>query len=266
MQNYSTVLDQNTWGAHLNLEGHFASPPSQPTWLTQLQQQDWQQRGIVVWDAGHQIVAHLYAGYALKLLERLQGDDAWKTEGCVIGSPAFQLSINSVSTPSTLPGGEWVLKNQIRLGADQTQALVEFLTAWENLLKRISMHDKEDAEEAIKKVYQLIAAYGRKVRERKGDSELIENRELKVIPTSIPRGNYFTVYQAAQVCHATSKQIRAWIRKGKLKALNLPGLGIIIEAGKLNEFLCQIRSIQDSPIPEDHMSPKDPVAFVQICN
>jgi len=73
-----------------------------------------------------------------------------------------------------------VLKNQIGLGLDQTQALVEFLTAWKNLLKRISMYDKEDAEEAIKKVYWLIAAYGRKVRERKGDSELTKNREPMV--------------------------------------------------------------------------------------
>ena len=237
MQNHSTILDQTTWGIHLNSERHFASPPNHPFWLTQLQQHDWQQQGIVVWAAGPHIVAHLYAGYALKLLERLQGDDTWKTEGCVIGSPAFQLSTNSVSIPSTLLGGEWVLKNQIRLGADQTQALVEFLTAWESLLKRISMYDKEDAKQALNKVFRLIAAYGRKVRERIGDSELIENREPKVIPISISRSSYFTVYQAAQVCSATSKQIRAWIRKGNLEALNLPGLGIIIDDWKTTRFL-----------------------------
>jgi hypothetical protein len=104
-------------------------------------------------------------------------------------------------------------------------------------LKRISVYDKEDAKQALNKVFRLIAAYGRKVRERKGDRKLIENRESKVMPTSIPRGNYFTVYQIAQVCQVTSKQIRAWIRKGKLEALDLPGLGIIIEAGKLNVFL-----------------------------
>jgi hypothetical protein len=54
----------------------------------------------------------------------------------------------------------------------------------------------------------------------------------------------------AQVCHAASKQIRVWIRKGRLEALNLPGLGIIIEAGKLNNFLDQLRLIQDAPLPE----------------
>jgi hypothetical protein len=237
MQNHSTVLDQTTWGIHLNSEGHFTSPPNPPSWLTQLQQQDWQRRGVVLWDADHRIVAHLNAGYALEILEQLQDNSAWKTKGLVVGSPAFQLSSNSANTPSTKVGGELVLKNQIELTPDQAQTLFEFLSAQEGSLKRISVYDKEDAKQALNKVFRLIAAYGRKVRERKGDRKLIENRESKVMPTSIPRGNYFTVYQIAQVCQVTSKQIRAWIRKGKLEALDLPGLGIIIEAGKLNVFL-----------------------------
>ena len=237
MQNYSTILDQTTWGIYLNSEGHFASPPNPPSWLTQLQQQDWQQRGVVLWDADLRIVTHLYAGYAIELLKHLQDNSAWKTKGLVVGSPAFQLSSNSANTPSAKVGGDLVLKNQIGLGPDQAKTLVEFLSAQESLLKRISVYNKEDAKQALNKVYRLIADYGRKVRERKGDRELIETREPKVIPTSILRGRYFTVYQAAQVCHATSKQIRAWIRIGKLEAFDLPGLGIIIEAGTLNEFL-----------------------------
>ncbi len=237
MQNNSTILDQTTWGIHLNFEGHFAPPPNPPSWLTQLQQQDWQRRGVVLWDADLRIVAHLYAGYALELLEHLQDNSVWKTKGLVVGSPAFQLSSNSENIPSTKVDGELVLKNQIELVPDQTQTIFEFLSAQEGLLKHISSYDKEDAKQALNKIYRLIADYGRKVRKRKGDRELIENREPKVIPTSIPRGNYFTVYQAAQVCQVTSKQIRAWIRKGKLEAFDLPGLGIIIEVGKLNEFL-----------------------------
>jgi hypothetical protein len=125
MMNCSTVLVQNTWGMHLNFEGNFRSPPSCPSWLTQLQQQDWQQRGIVVWDADLRIVAHLYAGYALELLEHLQNNDARKTNGLVIGSPAFQLSANSAGNPSPKVGGAWILENQIELSADQVQDLVE---------------------------------------------------------------------------------------------------------------------------------------------
>jgi hypothetical protein len=129
MQNHSTVLDQTTWGIHLNFEGHFTSPPNPPSWLTQLHQQDWQRRGVVLWDADLRIVAHLYAGYALELLEHLQGNDIWKTNGLVIGSPAFQLSTSSADNPSPKMGGARVLENQIELRPDQVQVLIEFLTA-----------------------------------------------------------------------------------------------------------------------------------------
>ncbi len=112
MHNHSTVLDQTIWGIHLNSEGYFASSPNHPSWLTQLQQQDWQRRGVVLWDADHRIVAHLFASYVLELLEHLHKDTAWKTEGLVIGSPAFQLSSNNISTPSTKIGGDWVLKTK----------------------------------------------------------------------------------------------------------------------------------------------------------
>jgi hypothetical protein len=237
MLKHSSVLNNGSWGMHLNFDGYFSSPPSYPSWLTQLQQQDWQQRGMVVWDADLRIVAHLYAGYALELFEHIQGKDTWKTNGLVIGSPVFQLSSSSVSTPSTKVGGSWLLENQMELRPDQVQVLIEFLTAQESLLKRVSSYDKEDAEQALSKVYQLIAAYGRKVREGTKSDKLIGTTKPNILPIFIPRGSYFTVHQAAQICHATSKQIRGWIRKGKLEVFDLPGLGIIIEAGKLNEFL-----------------------------
>ena len=110
----------------------------------------------------------------------------------------------------------------MELRPDQVQVLIEFLTAQESSLKRISSYDKEDAEQALNKVYRLIAAYGRKVREGKKSDKLIETTKLNILPIFVLRGNYFTVHQAAQICHATSKQIRAWIRKGKLEALDLP--------------------------------------------
>ena len=45
--------------------------------------------------AALRVVAHLYARYAFELLEHLQGNDEWKSNGLVIGSPAFQLSTSS---------------------------------------------------------------------------------------------------------------------------------------------------------------------------
>jgi beta-xylosidase len=183
------------------------------------------------------IVAHLSARYALELLEHLQGNDVWKTNSLVISSPVFQLSTSSVGTPSTKIGGNWILENPIEVSANQVQDIVEFLTTQESWLKRISLHDKEDTEQALSKAYQRIAAYGRKVREGKKSDKLIVTTKPNLLHIFVPRGNYFTVHQAAQICHATSKQIGAWIRKGKLETFDPPGLGLITEAGKLNEFL-----------------------------
>jgi hypothetical protein len=95
----------------LNFEGHFSSPPSCPSWPTQLQQQDWQCREIVVWDADLHVVAHLYAGYALELLEQMRANDAWQSDGFLIGSPTYQLSSETVDGISTL-------ENQIKLAPE----------------------------------------------------------------------------------------------------------------------------------------------------
>jgi len=103
------------------------------------------------------------------------------------------------------------LEVQIELVPDQAQDLFDFLSTHKRLLEYISIRDMEDAEDALRNIFRLIAAYGRKVREGKNDGKLIENTQLRIHPISIPRGNYFTVPHAAQISHATSKQIRAWI-------------------------------------------------------
>jgi hypothetical protein len=104
-------------------------------------------------------------------------------------------------------------------------------------LEYIAIRDNEEAEDALRTVFRLIEVYGRKVRERKKVDKPVAITKLNILPISIPRGNYFTVHQAAQISNTTSKQIRAWVRKGKLEALDLPGLGLIIEAEKLHQFI-----------------------------
>jgi len=64
-----------------------------PDWLNPLRKHEWRDQGIVVWDATTQVVTHLYANYALKILEILKETDTWKTEDLIIGSPAYRMSI-----------------------------------------------------------------------------------------------------------------------------------------------------------------------------
>jgi hypothetical protein len=238
MLNIPPFLNQLTWGVHLNFEGYFTSPPTCPDWITPLQQQDWHRQAMVAWDANLYVVAHLYAGHELEILKHMRANNNWGKSGLVIGSPTFRLSIIR-TTEQLNPKAERIctLENQIEPAPDQAQDLFEFLIKQEKAIVHISTRDKEDAQKTLENVYRLIAAYGRKIREGKQDAKLLEVYRKVVSPTTLPKGSYFTVSQAAQVCDAASKQIRAWIRRGKLEAIELPGLGLIIEAGKLNEFL-----------------------------
>lgn len=228
--NCSTVLNQNTWGVHINFEEHFTSPPTSPAWLTPLQQRDWQCRGIVVWDACLRVVAHLYAEYALELLDEVQANDVWQSDSFTIGSPTYQISSETVD-------GVRTLENQIKLGSDQAKDLFDFLSMHKKSLEYLASRDNKEAEDTVRTVFRLIAAYGRKVRERKKIDQPVAITKPTILPTFLPRGNYYTVPQAAQICNATSKQIRVWIRTRKLDALDLPGLGILIEAEKLHQFM-----------------------------
>ena len=165
-----------------------------------------------MWDANLRVVAHLYAGHALEILEHMRASDAWKAGGLFIGSPVYQLATNRST-------GIWTLQNKMELLPDRTQELFEFLITQEKSLEHISIRDdKEEAEKALGKVYRLIAAYGRKIREGKQDSKLPKVSQKIVRPTTLPKGSYFTIPQAAEICNITSKQIRAWIRKHKLEA------------------------------------------------
>jgi hypothetical protein len=47
-----------------------------------------------------------------------------------------------------------------------------------------------------------------------------------------------------EICNSTEKRVEIWIQTGDLDAIDLPGLGKIVEAGKLNKFF----SKQGKPI------------------
>jgi hypothetical protein len=238
------VLNQSNWGVHINSEKYFAPPPDCPDWLTPLQKQDWQNRGVTVWDANLRIVTHLYARYALNLLKDTQDTNTWQASGLVIGSLTHQIILytntkkQSDETDSETLKENWILRNKIEFTPGQAADLCAFLTAQEEALKQIATDDDREARDVLGKVYRLIAEYGRKIREgRKEVGAVLESHKKKIIPTTLQKGEYFTIPQAAEACNMTSRQIRAWIRKGVLEAVELPGLGLIIEAETLAKLI-----------------------------
>jgi len=152
--------------------------------------------------------------------------------------PKYKKKKNSEETGKEQPKEGWVLTNKIELTPDHTREPLSFLTAEKETLKQIATDEDRDARETLGKVYSLIAEHGRKIREGgKEVGTIVEPHKKKIITTAIQKGKYFTIPQAAEACNKTSRQIRAWIRRGKLEAVELPGLGMIIEVGKLNQFV-----------------------------
>ena len=124
-----------SWGAHINPTKYEKFFPEYPDWLNPHQKQQWRDRGLVVWDATTQVVTHLYANYALRILETMKDTDTWKTDGYVIGSPAYRMSISDTTGEGLENKGHekdgWVLTDQIELSLKQASELFEFLTAEE---------------------------------------------------------------------------------------------------------------------------------------
>ena len=61
----------------------------------------------------------------------------------------------------------------------------------------------------------------------------------KINPISLPKGNYFTIPQMAEICNDSMEQIKRWIHKGDIEAIELPRMGQKVEMEKFTQFLNQ---------------------------
>ena len=153
MEHAYKVLDRITWGVHINLTNYQKIQPKCPDWLNSLQKQVWRNRGLVEWDATTNVVAHLYANYALKILKTMKETDIWKSNDFVIGSPAYRMSILD-TTDGCLENKEievdgWVLTNQIELSPRRAEEFFKFLVSEEKILTLIAANEDKNVREAL---------------------------------------------------------------------------------------------------------------------
>jgi len=243
---FTTQSRSKQLGIRINSGRFITSPPNCPEWLNPFQKQEWQNHGLL-WDATHLVVTHL-CKVCTHDSYHMQETDFWITSGFIVDSPTNQIPIPNTRrkqpevTDRKLPKEGWVLTNKIELTPDKASEFLAFLTSEKETLKQIATDEDRDEREALRKVYGLIVEYGGKIREEgKEVGTIVEPHKMKIILTSLQKGKYFTVAQATEVCSQTSRLIREWIRRGEIKAIVLPRLGMIIEAGKLNQFLNEMR-------------------------
>ena len=163
------VLNRISWGAHINPTRYEKFSPDFPDWLNPLQKQEWRDRGLVLWDSTTQVVAHLYANYALRIIETMKATDTWKTDGYVIGSPVYRMLISDTSDKQFVPieyhQDGWVLINKISLSSERTEDFLYFLTTEAAMLFLIAADENKDVREACVMVIDLIVRQAKKKRE-----------------------------------------------------------------------------------------------------
>jgi len=249
-----TESDQDLeWGFHLNETIYSVSSPPCPKWAKPLEQQNWQKLGVVVWDTRVNRVTHLHGNQALHVLEQSRQSKSSKKEGLLVGEVAYRFTIPSnrksksriADQPESKPSQEdgWCLTNTIELAPNQAQAFISFLEQHEADLKKVVIAEATERRRILEQVYSLILSWRNE--RTKGDNFAKTNvvQEIKSAPTvTIPYGKYLTIAQVAEICDVKKITVSAWLKKGLLKSLNLPGLGQIVEEKDLEQYLATNRN------------------------
>ena len=150
--------------------------------------------------------------------------------------------VNTTEKPLENKGHEkdgWVLTNQIKLSPKQSYEFFRFLVAEEKMLTLIAADENKDVCEAYAMVVDILLKHKRKKRElqKRGDKKDLPIK--KITPISLPKGEYFTIPQMAEICNVSIQRIKKWIQKGDIEAIDLPGMGQIVEMEKFTQFLNQ---------------------------
>ena len=112
----------------------------------------WGQKGLILWQKETQHIVRLFATYALQLLEDLHSDDAWTTQGIVVGEPVIQLTWGEQGNSSE-PG----LHNPIRLSPRQTRSLLDLLQRHRAALEELRRQEEEDRDRAMQELASILA-------------------------------------------------------------------------------------------------------------
>jgi hypothetical protein len=152
--------EEKTWGIHLN-ETRFSQVYQCPEWAKPLEKENWQFRGVVVWDKTIPRITRLWAGQSLHLLKMFQSTDEWKTLGVDVGIPAMQIYLDNPRKKKKAeeeqhPENKWVLSDEIHLSPDRTQLLYEFISNHEKILIQIDKDDEREKGKALESAYRLL--------------------------------------------------------------------------------------------------------------
>jgi len=138
------------WGLRMNT-GWRQGAKDYPQWARPVDGEKWHKSGVIVWDRNTQVITHLSAIQAVRILDSLQNDKAWEQSGVTIGEPATRLFVGH---PEREP--QDVLLNRIALDPLQAQQLFDLLLRNEAELKKMADGEKKAQDKVLYGVYNAL--------------------------------------------------------------------------------------------------------------
>ena len=177
----STDQPESSWGVCINTE-HWHEPWRRqrlpqgcPPWAGWADVDHFCRRGVVVWDNSLQRLEHLSAERAIKMLERLRTDKAWKTEGISITRPTTY--VRYPERPKVKRSRQKGVKTEVKQPAEEIKASYEsvdeerirlrdraaldffgLLEANEAQLRQMAEEDRQHQGKVLSDVYSYIFA------------------------------------------------------------------------------------------------------------
>ncbi len=188
---FQVLPAQPTWGIRLN-KGTYGSyqPPSSstkpPSWLPESYQKEWfNMRGVIIWDEHLRKMEDLFAGEAVRLLEKLRKNPKWREEGIAITriitrskSPdepkqkrsrkKGKLETEPVSEEKK-PESEKIEEELFRLNVEVGDEVFAFLEQHEALLREMAEEDEKHKIKVLGDVYTMILGWAQADEEKKID-------------------------------------------------------------------------------------------------
>lgn len=170
-----TDSQSEEWGVRLNRTA-WTPAKDWPDWMNPHQREQWRKKGLNVWDQETQTVARLRGRHALAIMAQLRDSDEWEQQGCVIGEPAWRLSLDNPDDK-----GEPVLVDQIVLDPEQATALFDTLVQEEGVLQK--MTEEEEAEEGrvLAQVYDILLRAGERGKHTVYDESLSREENKRIM-------------------------------------------------------------------------------------
>jgi len=212
-------MTEATWGIRFNEYPDYQrfhkgnKPKGCPEWLESHRIPIWQEQGLVIWNNIDRKLESLRGTEALRLLDELNSQEAWKSEGVSVTRLVHRFEINLPSgkkrkkgepePDAEKPKGEDVYEEIIHLPPEAGYELIELLETKKQLISQMAEQEKKRFREAMRQVWDIII-------------ESSHEKEISEFDFKTRSFEWESDDSSRKICHYQTAEGRIWLAKDKL--------------------------------------------------